>query len=205
MVKILQFVNNPIPSNCYVVYDNSFGNQCLLVDPGCEDVSDLCDYLNSQNLQPQYILLTHEHFDHCWGVNSIRKKYMEVKLICSADCSTAIQDRKKNYSVFYEQPGFEIAAADVEITQDICLDLINHRVCFAIAQGHSTSGLIIGIDNYLFTGDELIKDVRTVTKLKTGSKEKLKESFAFLESLKGKNFLVCPGHGEMFRLDNYIF
>ena len=110
---------------------------------------------------------------------------------------------KKNYSVFYEQPGFELEAAEIEIVQRCSLDWNTHKINLALAQGHSASGLLFTIGKYLFTGDELIKDTKTVTKLKTGSKEKLKESITLFKKMKGLGLIVCPGHGETFDLDEY--
>lgn len=204
MIVVHKIENTPIPSNCFVVFDKEIGNSCIIVDPGSNDGSALFDFLSLKFLNPQFIILTHEHFDHCWGVNSLRERYNDIKLICSSECSKNIQNKKKNYSVFYEQPGFELDSADIEIEENKCLDILNKKVFFTLAKGHSASGIIFTIDNYLFTGDELIKDVKTVTKLKTGSKEQLKESLIFIHTLQGKNLKVCPGHGETFELDSYI-
>lgn len=55
----------------------------------------------------------------------------------------------------------------------------------------------------LFIGDTLIKDVRTVTKLRTESKEKLEETLSLLEGYKGNGLIVYPGHEEAFALDEY--
>lgn len=127
-----------------------------------------------------------------------------VKLICSSVCSDAIQSGKKNYSVFHQQPGFEIKPADI-ILDDIGWQLAwnGKEIKFHSAQGHSAAGIIFFIDNYVFTRDTLIKGIKTVTKLKTASKEKLKETLFMLEAEKGKGLVVCPGHGEVFELDNY--
>lgn len=202
MIKVHKLENTPIPSNCFVVHEESV-NDCIIIDPGSEDESLLFDFLDSNLLTPKFIILTHEHFDHCWGVNGLRKKYNNIKLVCSSECSYTIQDKKKNYSVFYEQPGFEIKAADIVIEEDCSLELNDLIVSFTLAKGHSASGMIFSIKNYIFTGDELIKGLRTVTKLKTGSKEKPQESIGFLRKLKGRGMIVCPGHGETFEMDKY--
>lgn len=55
----------------------------------------------------------------------------------------------------------------------------------------------------LFTGDTLIKDLKTVTKLPTGSIEKLKDSIALFSQFKEKGMMVYAGHGEPFELDRY--
>lgn len=204
MLEVKQIINTPIDSNCFVIYDMAKGSDCIVVDPGSEDNSRLYEFLKLERLNPQYIILTHEHFDHCWGVNQLRRDYASVKLICSSNCSVAIQNRKKNYSVFHQQPGFDVAAADLVLDEHCwSLDWNDYLLSFYPAQGHTASGVIFIIGSYIFTGDELIKDVKTVTKLHTGSKEKLVMSVELLKSWKGKNLIVCPGHGDMFGLDDY--
>ena len=147
MIEVKRFINNPISSNCFVVFDKAKGLHCIIIDPGSEIQSELFEYLDSYNLVPEFIILTHEHFDHCWGVNGLREKYNDIKLVCSSECSSTIQDKKKNYSVFYEQPGFEINAADIEIEDDCSLKLNDLDVSFTLAKGHSASGIIFTIDN----------------------------------------------------------
>lgn len=204
MICIRQIPNSPIDSNCFVIYEKTVGDECVVVDPGSEDSRLLYEFLDTERLTPSYIILTHEHFDHCWGVNDLRAKFPQVKLVCSAICSEAIQQKKKNYSVFHQQPGFELKAADI-LLEDIDWELEwnGYGIKFIPAQGHSAAGIIFFVDKYVFTGDTLIKDIRTVTKLKTASTEKLKESLSLLEKEKGRGLVVCPGHGEMFGLDDY--
>ena len=199
-----QIINSPISSNCFVIFDKTIGDSCIVVDPGSEDNGLLYDFMDSECLVPQYIILTHEHFDHCWGVNDIRNLFPSIKLICSSICSLSIQNRKKNFSVFYQQPGFEMKVADIILEEvNWALNWNDYDIRFVPAQGHSAAGIIFFIGKYVFTGDTLIKDVKTVTKLKTGSKEKLAETFTLLEKEKGNGLIVCPGHGEMFNLERY--
>lgn len=204
MLKVYSIINQPVPSNCFVLYDKAAGNNCIIVDPGSEDNNIIYQYLEQEKLLPEFIFLTHEHFDHCWGVNDLRWKYPNIRLVCSTICSEAIQHKKKNYSVFFQQPGFELAAADI-ILDDIAWKLIwnGYEIRFEPAQGHSAAGIIFFMDKFVFTGDTLIKDIKTVTKLKTASPVKLMESISLLEKENGKGLVVCPGHGEKFVLDDY--
>lgn len=204
MLTIHQIINTPVPSNCFVLYDKAVGRECIVVDPGSENNSHIYQYLEKEQLIPDYIILTHEHFDHCWGVNALRVAYSEVRLACSRNCSEAIQSRKKNYSVFHQQPGFDIHPADI-ILDDVnwSLNWNGYQIRFEPALGHSVAGIMFFIDRYVFTGDTLIKNIKTVTKLKTASKDRLRESLLILENEKGKGLIICPGHGECFMLDNY--
>ena len=204
MLLIKQIVNVPKSSNCFVLFDKAVGNNCIVVDPGSEENAPLYLFWEQEGIAPEYIVLTHEHFDHCWGVDDIREVYPDVKLVCSQICSEAIQDKKKNYSVFHQQPGFDLKPADIVLEAvGWIVGWNGYHIRFVPAQGHSAAGIIFFIDKYVFTGDTLIKNIKTVTKLKTASKEKLKESLLILENKKGNGLIVCPGHGEVFELDDY--
>lgn len=200
---IERIINNPVPSNCFIIYDLEQSNRCVIIDPGTEDCLDLYRFLHSKNLKPEYVILTHEHFDHIWGCNKIIEDY-NVTLVCSSICLQAIKDSKKNHSLFYNQRGFGVDY-DKFIVSDDKFSLIwsNYTFDFFDALGHTSSGILILVENYLFTGDSLIKGYKTVTKLLSGSRDKLKETITFINSLKSKGYIVHAGHEEDFLLDYY--
>ena len=111
-LKVVRIINQPVTSNCFLLYDREVNNDCLVVDPGSEYPDELEQLLRDLNLYPKYILLTHEHFDHIWGCNYLVEKY-HSKIICSVLCSEAIQDAKRNHSLFYNQKAFQVPAADI--------------------------------------------------------------------------------------------
>ena len=204
MLTIHSIVNQPVPSNCYVLYDKAIGEDCIVIDPGSKDDVDLLSFIDKSGLRPKYIVLTHEHFDHCWGVNKLVELF-GIPIICSRLCADCIGSEKRNCSVFYDYNERFFISGNV-----ICLESINFVLHFANTElkffpspGHSAASVCFSIQNYLFTGDTLIKSLRTVTKLPTGSVSQLKDSIAIIEKLKGHNLMVCPGHGEQFPLDEY--
>lgn len=202
-LEVKQIVNNPVQSNCFIIYDIRKCTDCIVIDPGSDDNSLLDAFLSSYNLNPIYVLITHEHFDHCWSVDKVRFKYGS-KLICSSICSMRIQDAKKNLSLFYDQKGFELNAADYTVSAiSDKLEWHGNSITFKETPGHTDSSISIIINNMIFTGDALIKDVKTVTKLLTGSASDQKITDEFFKSLKGNGFIVYPGHGDIFNLDSY--
>lgn len=204
MLEVKQIKNTPIDSNCFVIYDMANGSDCIVVDPGSEDNSRLYEFLKLERLNPQYILLTHEHFDHCWGVNQIVGQY-NIPIVCSELCADAIKYEKRNCSVFYDnQKAFTIKSETISVEAignelQFCDDMIR----FFNTPGHTDASISFVADKYLFTGDTLIKDEKTVTKLPTGSVEKLSETVKILAELKGLGLEVKSGHGEEFILDDY--
>lgn len=203
-IEIKRVVNTPIDSNCYVIYDKSQSDECVIIDPGSDHNDELISFMAQNSLTPQYIILTHEHFDHCWGVNDLREKNPKIRLICSTMCSAAIQDPRASYSHYYCKPEFSIASADI-LLEDVQwkFDWNNYEFFFSAAKGHSTAGIFIVVENAVFTGDTLVKDMKTTTKFKTGSLKDLKQSLQNLSRYKGRGLTIYPGHGETFFLDAY--
>lgn len=203
LLSIFKIENVPIDSNCYVLYDKRDIDKCIVVDPGSENCRELELYLNKLSLTPEYIILTHEHFDHIWGCNYLINKY-KSKIITSQKCSLAIHDAKRNLSLFYDQKGFEVSLADI-VLEGIEYNFIwrGYKLQFFPAQGHTAAGICFSVGKYLFTGDSLIKDTRTVTKLYSGSKQELINTINRIKMMKGEGIVICPGHGDMFDLDTY--
>lgn len=193
--------NKPIDSNSFVIYTQT-NNSCIVIDPGTEDCEDLIEFMEDNCLAPAYVFLTHEHFDHIWGINRLKETY-KCKIVCSKDCSERIVLNKKNMSLFYNQIGFETYPADIHI-EDVNYQLIwNEEIIeFLPTKGHSDACICIHIGNYLFTGDTIIKNSKTVTKLPGGNKIKLFESLISLNNkFIGKQIMIHSGHGESFWYD----
>jgi glyoxylase-like metal-dependent hydrolase (beta-lactamase superfamily II) len=190
--------NSPIDSNSFVIYTEE-SNSCIIIDPGTEDCADLIEFINCKNLIPQYIFLTHEHFDHIWGVNKLKEMFNPL-LVSSSNCASKIVDKKKNMSVFYNQLGFETYPAD-HLVDEINNKLIwnNYKIIFYNTPGHTEGSICILIEQNLFTGDTLIKDEKTVTKLPGGNKDKLVLSYTLLYKIFATmNPIVHAGHGHSF-------
>ncbi|MDR3244892.1 MAG: MBL fold metallo-hydrolase, partial [Prevotellaceae bacterium] len=142
-----------------------------------------------------FIILTHEHFDHIWGADKIREKY-NTKLYCSEFTANAIINKKKNMSLFYNQIGFELQPADLILQDGHQINWHGTEISIISTPGHTKGSICIKIDNNLFTGDTIIKSIRTVTKLPGGSEEELANSMEKLMNIGLLNLNLYCGHGE---------
>lgn len=199
-ILVRQFINQPVDSNCFVLYRRE-RSSCIIIDPGTKHDTALLAFLEEQELVPEYILLTHEHFDHIAGVNDLKDIY-NSQIVCGEKCSLRLGDRKKNMSLFYDQKGFSTYPADILVdTIDHNLDWQGYNIRFFDTPGHTDACISFGIGDRLFTGDCLIKGIKTVTKLPGGSKEAQRRSFGYYrDHFDAATTRVYPGHGPVFML-----
>lgn len=76
MIHIEHFIFNCFQTNCWILWDKS--GKCAIIDPGCqseEETRQVTDFIASNGLEPECILLTHCHFDHIYGMASLANKY----------------------------------------------------------------------------------------------------------------------------------
>lgn len=203
MLGVISIENSPINSVCHLLFDE-LSRRCVIIDPGSEEPSEIDEVIVCHDFHLEYIVLTHEHFDHVWGCNYFINKY-KCPIICSPYCAEAIVTPKKNLSVFYNpEKAFSIQPISlIIIERDMDMEWSGHKIGFKLAGGHSSGGILMIANKYIFTGDTLVKDLKTVTKLKNGSRDKLKESISYLRNLQGEGYTIYPGHGENFSLDTY--
>ncbi len=203
MVEVERFVNSRFTSNTYILSHPSHEN-VWVVDPGDTEAVFEWMSVHSKTIVTG-ILLTHSHFDHMYGINEVISHFPSVKVYVANEYGKeALNDAKKNGSKYTEEGPLIIDEKATITFYDNTMPLWKGVEMRTInTPGHSDDSQCIIVDGMLFTGDTLIKDVRTVTKLKGGSVEKLVESINAIAILKGNNYKVMPGHGEAFALDSY--
>ena len=201
-IEIITIKNAPIDSNCFLIIDSETKN-AIVIDPGSQDCTLLISAIEYHKAIVEYIILTHEHFDHVWGVNTLKERY-NSHIICSEECGNKIIDRKKNLSVFYNQIGFDTHSADIQFnTPKLVVYWHLNIIELFKTKGHSEGSICIMINNFLFTGDTIIKDSKTVIKLPDSSRSELILSLNLLISICNKSTLMYPGHGDSFKFEDF--
>ena len=199
MIIVEKLINKPVDSNTYILSDSESEN-CLIIDPGNQDISKLVDYFSIIGKTPAVILLTHEHFDHIYGVNELLKSYPEIKIYGSLKTIERIQNKRKNLSFYYDQVGYEILNANFEIILDDNITINSFEIKVLKTTGHTDSSLSYLVEKKLFTGDFLIKDESTITKLPSGNRLDFLSSFKKFKKIIDES-IIFPGHGEIFSFD----
>ena len=203
-MHIERFINELMSSNCYLVVDEA-SKHCICIDPASEKSEKEIAYIENNELTLDYIILTHEHTDHTWGVNVLTEHFANVKVVCSETCRQSLAKEYQAYFLlYYDNPDYHYTVCRVDITTEALggeTDWHGHRIEFINTPGHSLGSICILINGILFSGDTIMQSKPYVNK-RNGSKELFFESVKKILIAYPKGTVVCPGHGEVFRLKN---
>lgn len=204
MIKVEKFVNELMSSNCYIVWDDS-SLRCLVIDPASEKSLREIEFIESHNLTLDYILLTHEHTDHTWGVNALLDKYPSARVICTETCKKNLPKAGDTYfRLYYERNDYTYSVRKVDYTCEElkwALSWNGFTIKFINTPGHSLGSMCIEVEGMLFTGDTLMQYKPMINK-RDGSKELYSESIKMLnEMYENSGIQIFPGHGEGFMFD----
>ncbi len=201
MLKVERFVNELMTSNCYVVYDNDT-KRCVVIDPGSEKSLREIQFIEEKGLALDYIIITHEHTDHNWGVNALREHFADSKLICSEECSKHVKKANRAYFLlYYDDPDYryEIATADCFIRDGEIIEWLGHQIKFVFTPGHSFGSVCIEIDGCLFTGDTIMP-YKPYFNGRDSNEEDWKKSIRNIFNKYNDETQIYPGHGESLSL-----
>lgn len=214
MIEIKRFVSPILEHNMYVLSD---GGHCVIIDPyySKESVRLLA------GLQPDFLLVTHEHYDHISGVNEFKVCY-GIPLYASSPCNENLQNPAKNLARYFEtyvsfQKG--VAAeklkgividpqytcrADRILEDGQTLEWMGHRISVKLSPGHSPGSTLFILDGIMmFSGDCMLAEGVPITRFSDGDDKAFEEiTLPYLRSLDG-DIVVYPGHGDGFRLKTF--
>ena len=204
MLKIERFVNELMTSNCYIVADE-VSKHCVCIDPASEKSLREIEFIEKNGFKLDYIILTHEHTDHNWGVNSLREHFPNCKLICSEPCNKYVKKTNRAYFLFYyDDPDYryEIAPANILIHEEYSLDWNGLQIKFIMTPGHSYGSMCIDVDGMLFTGDTIMP-YKPYFNGRDSNENDWMISIQKINSLYGKDCQIYPGHGDYLSLKDW--
>jgi hydroxyacylglutathione hydrolase len=193
---LVRILNDAYASNAYVLIA---GSRALVVDPSDAKSGRIARFLHARGVTEIFIVLTHEHFDHISGVSHLENEFPNTHVLSSRACSERIASPTLNLSRYMTSEDIVCAPATL-IAEDLAMPRRWGASDLSIipTPGHSPGSICMRLGSILFSGDTLIKDSPTVTRLPGGSAIQLAQSLARLRSACDRGTLVCPGHGAPF-------
>lgn len=195
-MEIKTFYFNPIRTCCYVAWDET--GECVIVDPGCNGLREfqrIVDFVESKNLKPVKVLLTHGHFDHILGVADAAAKWPVEVWLHPADRPLLVKSAEWARELGLEMKVYDGAFND--LADGVLLRFGNTELAVLATPGHTRGGVCFHCakDNVLFSGDTLFAGSIGRTDFEEGDLDLLLDGIAKkLLTLDGDT-TVLPGHG----------
>lgn len=184
-MTIKTFVLGLLSNNTYLVI-NEQDKSCFLVDPSTPS-KELAEYIESNDLKLEGILLTHGHFDHIGGVQFFKEKFGGKVYMHGEDVDFIDNPLKmgRKYDKF---------SVDVMINDGDELQLCGNKIEVVHTPGHSLGGVCYILDSVIFCGDTIFRGSYGRTDLRGGDFNQLFQSINKILNLQGDYTLLC-GHG----------
>lgn len=190
---IKRFIAGRLENNIYLVADEKSG-EAVLID-ATQDLPEIQKAVKDLGVKVKYILLTHGHFDHIFGLNSLKKSLNAPAVICKDDL--VISDNINEFTRLFGLPDSVPPKYDMYIKDGDEILLGSYKIKVIHTPGHTEGGVCYLVDGKLFSGDTLFRGSVGRTDLFGGNFDKLSDS------IKNKLFKlddkteVFPGHGDM--------
>lgn len=208
-LKIQRIKDEVLDSNCYFIMAEN--GKIIIIDPN--RAAEAEQILSENSLAADFIILTHEHYDHIAGVSRFRE-LSDAPILCSKQCAAASRNPRTNLSqIFGVQLHFLGTDQGEKVKPYVCppADIVfddekqllwgDHVLFMTRTPGHTEGSITIVLDDHIvFSGDSLIKNHDVIIRKRGGSLENYRKvTIPFYKRLQ-KDCLVCPGHGELFEL-----
>lgn len=208
-LQIKRIIGTDYESNCYIIF-NRKNKKSVLIDPN--DYMQIKQYCEEQQLNNEYIFLTHEHYDHVAALCSVKKNIGGI-IIASESCDRELDNVQSLLNRTYrlhmhftsnnksEIPYFESIKTDKTFKDSFKVKWNGCEIILKETIGHSQGSIsIYFIGEMIFSGDAFLNGKPIVTKMLGGNKrDYLNSTLTYYKSLP-QHIKVYPGHGEAFFL-----
>lgn len=198
-MNIKRFTLGPVMTNLYVVSENGHG---FIID-AVEKSNLVTNYIKDNNIEIDFILQTHTHFDHVLGLEYYKNLY-NVDVYAASESKDIAND--KNYNLAYEYDDLYVPI-DKYLNDDEIITDFNIKVLKT--PGHSLDSTSYMIEDTIFSGDTLFKLSIGRTDFPGGDYDTIINSINEKYRVLNPNTVVYPGHGEKttlgYEFDNNPF
>ncbi|WP_027399663.1 MBL fold metallo-hydrolase [Anaerovorax odorimutans] len=187
------FMSGPLSVNCYIVADEET-KKGFMVDPGGYNQL-MVNFIKENQIELEYIILTHGHGDHIGGVTAYLDEHPHCKLVACKHEAELLRNPNMNFSA-------ETCGVPITLNPNILVDdgdklsVGKMELTFYHTPGHTKGGMCILVDNYLFSGDTLFAQSIGRTDLYGGSYKEIKDSIRNKLFVLPDDTQVYPGHME---------
>lgn len=204
-LRVKPFEFNMFGEITYVVWD-SVSHQGAVIDPSMVswvEENQIDTFIADNGITVKYLVNTHLHIDHCFGVNHMRTRYGVGISASSADEFLAARIAQQA-QMFHLPIQPDNVAIEHRLSDGDTLKLGNETIQVIAVPGHSPGGIALYApeSGFVITGDSLFQRSIGRTDLPGGDHSTLIRSVTDrLLTLPGET-KVYPGHGSATTIED---
>lgn len=183
----------PFQQNCSIIWDDQ--KNAAIIDPG-DEATKLIQFIESQQLNLQKILITHGHLDHIIAADELRVHF-QVEMFGSHQADQPLFEHLPDICAGYHLPQVASFLPNHWLNEgdEIAVGSLKFQVRHL--PGHAPGHIgFFDFDNKItFSGDVLFKDSIGRTDLYLGNFDQLIHSIQTKLFDLADDFIVMPGHG----------
>jgi glyoxylase-like metal-dependent hydrolase (beta-lactamase superfamily II) len=195
-IQLATILSAPFDENTYIV-NRTGRSDCLIIDPGL-DPDAIIETVESRQLTPSAILITHGHADHIAGNRHMKRRWPECPIVIGRGDAAKLTDARLNLSAQYGLP-FTSPPADVLLGDGDNYQAAGFELDVFEVPGHSCGHLVFiwrGAERvYVFGGDVLFAGSVGRTDFPDGSFVRLAEGIHTRLFTLPDDSVVLSGHG----------
>ena len=189
MLNLKKLVVGVIANNCYIVSDEQ--KNAFVIDPGgdADEIINQC-----QGLNIHYIINTHGHLDHIGANTELKNAFPNAKIVIHKDDEEMLYDPNLNLSTLMGKK-VTSSKADLVVEDGDTLDFVGKRIEVMHTPGHTRGGIILRIEDYVFSGDTIFAGSVGRTDFPGGDMKTLVNSIKNKVLSLPDDLNIYPGHG----------
>ena len=193
--RIARFPLGMFQTNCYVVSQAATPGRCWIVDASFEPEA-MIEYVKSQGLTPEMLVLTHAHVDHIAGVRELRAAFPSLPIVIHALEEAWLTDPMLNLSGLSGMPVTSPTATSL-LGEGQTLRWGGGEWKVLHTPGHSPGSvtLVNDAEGVAFVGDALFNGSIGRTDFPGCSFETLERSIRTKLYALADETTIFPGHG----------
>ncbi len=189
-MKIQTIIDRYYGANCYAVSDGT-SKKCAVIDPASLEA---IRKITESGLEPEFILLTHGHFDHIEAADALTEAY-GIPVYIHENDAELLTDGIKNASALFIGTNVEVKTLPKILKGGSTVTLGTLEFKAVHTPGHTQGSVCYFCGEAVFTGDTVFAYDRGRTDLYGGDEETIVDSIhKLMPMLSGKT--IYPGHGQ---------
>ncbi len=185
--------------NTYLVYDE-INKKAFIVDPGGYSKL-ISEIIKEENLELNYIILTHGHGDHIGGVEKFIQEFPSTKLVASKEEADLLLDPNKNMSKAVTGENISLKP-DIFVVDGDKIECGELELVILSTPGHTKGGIVIYVEDVLFSGDTIFANSIGRTDFPGGSFDEIANSIKNKIYTLPEETKILPGHMEESTVGN---